>query len=239
MTNAKKSKQQRSAGARPASQQRPGGSKRKAPPPRSKGGKGSKGGGGRRSGSSSGLWIALGVGLVALVLLALAFTGGDSGSPSPEGSVTIAGEPRTESIPVGAAIPEWSAPSLDGAGDIAWSDYVGAPTVFAIWAPWCQHCQAELPRLAAAVEARQGMQLVTVTTALGRGGPSPQEYMDSRDLSFPVGVDDAAGTISSGVGVAAFPTTYYVDSNGNVVTFTEGEVDEAQLSSILDGLATT
>ena len=239
MTNAKKAKQQRSAGTRQAAQPRSSGQQRKAPPPRSKGGKSGKGArGGRRSSSSSRLWIWLAVGAVVLVILALAFTGDSGTAPSPDGSVTVAREPGPQ-LQQGEAIPDWSAPSLDGAGTVSWSDYVGAPTVFAIWAPWCQHCQAELPRLAAAVEAQPEVQLVTVTTAIDRGGPSPQEYMDSENLSFPVGVDDAAGSISAGVGVQAFPTTYYVDSSGNVVTVTEGEVDETQLATILDQLATT
>jgi thiol-disulfide isomerase/thioredoxin len=231
MTNAKKSKQRRPA----PQQKRPPQSSRKAPPPRNKA-KGSKGRGPKKS--SNGLWIGLGVGLVALVILALAFTGSSGSGPSPEGSVTIAREAGAQLQP-GEPIPEWSAPSLDGNGNLAWSDYVGAPTVFAIWAPWCQHCQAELPRLSAAVEQRPAVQLVTVTTAVDRGGPAPQEYLDSRNLDFPVAVDDAAGTISAGVGVQAFPTTYYVDSNGNVVQVTEGEVDEAQLATILDQLAQT
>lgn len=231
MTNAKKSKQRRPA----PQQKRPPQSQRKAPPPRSKA-KGPKGRGGKKS--SNGLWIGLGVGLLALVILALAFRGSSGSGPSPEGSVTIARDAGPQLQP-GEAIPEWSAPSLDGDGNLTWSDYVGAPTVFAIWAPWCQHCQAELPRLSAAVEQRPAVQLVTVTTAVDRGGPAPQEYMDSRNLTFPVAVDDAAGTISSGVGVQAFPTTYYVDSNGNVVQVTEGEVDEAQLATILDQLAQT
>jgi thioredoxin-related protein len=80
---------------------------------------------------------------------------------------------------------------------------------------------------------------VTVTTALDRGGPAPQDYMDDENLSFPVGVDDSAGTIAAGLGVQSFPTTYYVDSAGNVVTMTTGEVDETELASILDQLATT
>jgi len=238
MTNAKKAKQQRSTGAGPAPKPGSSGSQRKAPPPRSKAGKGGKGARGGRRSSSSGLWIWLAVGAVVLVILALAFTGGSGTEPSPAGSVTVAREPGPQ-LQQGEPIPEWSAPALDGSGTLNWSDYVGSPTVFAIWAPWCQHCQAELPRLDAAVEAQPEVQLVTVTTALDQGGPSPQEYMDSENLTFPVGVDDAAGTISAGVGVQAFPTTYYVDSNGNVVTVTEGEVDETQLATILEQLATT
>lgn len=230
MTNAKRAKQQRTAAQKPS-----GGGSKKAPPPRAKA-KGRKGG--KRS--ASGLWVWLGVGLFALVIAALAFTGSSGSGPSPEGSVSIDAEPRTEPIPTGSPIPEWSAPALEGDGaTITWSEQVGAPTVLAVWAPWCPHCQVELPRLAEAVDARPEIELVSITTALNQGGPSPDEYMDDENLTFPVGVDDAAGTLAAGLGVVSFPTTYYVDSSGNVVTVTTGEVEEEQLAAILDQLAQT
>lgn len=226
MTNAKKAKQQRVSATR------------KAPP--SRGGRGAKSTrSGRKSGSSTGLWIVLGVVAVALVVVALAFAGGSGGTePSPAGSVTIARASGAQ-LQVGEAIPEWSAPSLDGSGTMTWSSYVGTPTVLAIWAPWCPHCQVELPRLSAAVDARPEIQLVSITTAIDQGTETPDGYMDDNDLSFPVAVDDAAATLSKGLGVGSFPTTYFVDSSGNVVQATTGEIDEATLATILDQLGTT
>ena len=193
---------------------------------------------------SSNTWIAIAAVIAVVVLVAMFFSGGgdDGGSgdgfaPSAAGSVTVdrASGPL---LATGEEVPDFQAPSLDG-GTISWSDVEGQPTVLAIWAPWCPHCQAELPRLAAAVDARPEIQLVTITTAYGvQPGPTPPEYMADEGLTFPVAVDDGSQTLLQGFGVESFPTTYYVASDGTVVTSTTGEVPSDQLGSILDDLAT-
>jgi cytochrome c biogenesis protein CcmG/thiol:disulfide interchange protein DsbE len=183
-------------------------------------------------------WIGLGVLAGVVILAAMFFSGGDDGdgfAPSAAGTVTIDREATTK-LASGEPIPDFEAPELEG-GTIAWADQVGRPTVLAIWAPWCPHCQAELPRLAAALENHPDVQLVTITTAYGaQPGPTPGGYMADEGLSFPVAVDDDAGTLMQGFGVSGFPTTYYVASDGTVVTSTEGEVDPAELESILSDL---
>jgi thiol-disulfide isomerase/thioredoxin len=221
MTNAKKSKQQRIEGTRQG--------------PR-------KAGEGR---GSTGLWIGLGVAAIALVVIAVVFGGSNSSNGTsgtdgvaPDGSVSIARD-SGGIIAAGDPIPEWSAPALDGSGTITWSQYVGKPTVLAVWAPWCPHCQAELPRLSAAVGQHPGVQLTSITTAVGQEpGPTPSQYMSDNGLTFPVAMDDANRTLMTGLGVQGFPTTYFVDSSGNVVRSTEGEIPPDELESILSDLET-
>jgi len=188
-------------------------------------------------GSSRGVWLVLGAIALAVVIIAVVFRDGGTPAVSPAGSVSIdraSGPP----IAVGDVVPGWAAPSLTGSGDVRWSDAAGRPTVLAVWAPWCPHCQAELPRLDAALEAYPSVGLVTVATAIGnQPGPTPQEYLDGGGLSFTVGVDDQADTIMTGLGVVSFPTTYYVAADGTVMDVTTGEVDPAQLDAILARLA--
>lgn len=186
--------------------------------------------------SNRALWAVLGGLVVAIVVIAVVFSdGGDAVSAA--GSVSIDRAPGPP-LAVGEAVPTWVAPSLGGDGDVRWSDAVGRPTVLSVWAPWCPHCQAELPRLDAALQAYPQIELVTVATSIGdRPGPTPQEYLDDVGSSFQVGVDDAADTLMRGLGVASFPTTYYVGSDGTVMDVTTGEVDPEQLEQILARLA--
>ncbi|HSL11846.1 MAG TPA: TlpA disulfide reductase family protein [Actinomycetota bacterium] len=197
-----------------------------------------KGSGGRRSSST---WIAIAAVVAVVVLAAMFFSGGGDGeggfAASAPGTVSIerASGPM---LAAGDQVPDFEAPALQGGRTIAWSDVEGSPTVLAIWAPWCPHCQAELPRLSAAVEERPGIELVTITTAYGaQPGPTPPEYMADEGLSFPVAVDDEAQTLLRGMGVQSFPTTYYVAPDGTVVTATTGEVPSDELDAILDDLA--
>lgn len=202
--------------------------------------------------SSVRLWLALGALVAVLVVVAAALAGGDeprtvaatptatpSGSAAGSPEVTIDDPTSGGHVPEGEPIPDWSAPGLGG-GTITWSELPRGPTVLAIWAPWCPHCQAELPRLATAVAAHPDVSLVTIATAVDlNAGPTPQEYMDGEGLTFPVALDDAQGTLALGLGVRAFPTTYFVDASGLVVASAEGELDPDTVDEVLIFLETT
>lgn len=189
------------------------------------------------------LWVTLGLLVVVLAVLAVVLSASEDGdgrtaaSPSATAtdgaSVTIDGAPQSEMIAQGSPIPEWSAPALDG-GTVVWSERPAGPSILAIWAPWCPHCQAELPRLAQAVEAHPRVSLVTIATAVDpQTGPTPAEYMASEGLSFPVGLDDEENTLAAGLGVQGFPTTYFVDPEGLVVAAASGELDPEAVDQIL------
>lgn len=195
--------------------------------------------------SSSAIWIGLALVVVLLAVAAVALTSsGDEptsqapttvSGPGADAVATIDGPARTEPIPDGSPIPAWSAPTLDGER-FEWAGRPEGPTVLAIWAPWCPHCQAELPRLSAAVERHPGISLVTLASALDQPGPTPQEYMDSEGLSFTVGLDDEANTVAVGLGIQGLPTTYFVDADGLVTVSASGELDPDALEEVLTAL---
>jgi thiol-disulfide isomerase/thioredoxin len=184
------------------------------------------------------LWIAVAILAVALLIGAVLLSdgGGDDGSASaPAGSATIDRGPGPQ-LEIGDPVPAFSASGLDG-GTLSWSDYEGAPTVLVIWASWCPHCQAELPVLVPAVQARDGVEMVSVTTAVGQQpGPTPSEFLADEGLTLTTAVDDEAGTLMQGLGVTSFPTVYYVGADGAVVDVTVGESSEAAIESKLDAL---
>jgi thiol-disulfide isomerase/thioredoxin len=191
----------------------------------------------RRSQRNMRLSVGLSL-LVAVGVLWYLLTPKKSGPPvgaAAAGTVTIA---RSSGPPLvaGDSIPEFKAPMMGG-GTMTWSDYAGKPVVLAIWASWCPHCQKELPILGSTQAKYPGVQLVSVTTAFGQeAGPTPLEFMQQKNLSFPVGLDDANRTILTGLGVVGFPTVYYVGSDGKVVQMTEGEIDPAKIDQYFASL---
>ncbi|HXF72552.1 MAG TPA: TlpA disulfide reductase family protein [Actinomycetota bacterium] len=186
----------------------------------------------RRRTLGIGLGVALAVGLLAAV--ALTGGGGHRTRPAPPGEVEVAGGPRDAPLAAGEPLPPFSAPGLDG-GRVAWEP--GRPTVLAVWAPWCPHCQAELPVLARVAADHPAVALVTVATALDlHPGPDPADYLADHGLSFPVALDDRAGSLASALGVQGFPTVYFVGSDGAVVEVTVGETDEATLRALFSSL---
>jgi len=182
-----------------------------------------------------------GVALVAVVVLGVVafMSGGEEkgAGPAATGQVTAAGPARTEPLAAGDVVPDFSAPGLSGGGTVGWADYAGAPAVLSIWAPWCPHCQVELPVLDRVMREFPEVGFVTVVTSVGdQPGPAPDVYMRENDLAFPVAVDDQDGTIAAALGVQGFPTLYFVASDGTVAQYASGEVDEATLREIVGSL---
>ena len=176
------------------------------------------------------------VAVVVLAVVALMGSGDEGAGPSTADQVTADGPPRTEQLAIGEVIPGFSAPGLDG-GSVAWSDYAGAPSVLSVWAPWCPHCQVELPILDDVMREFPAVGFVTVVTAIGdQPGPAPEDYMRENDLAFPVAVDDDAGTIANALGIQGFPTLFFVSSDGTVAQVATGEVEAEELRQIVGSL---
>jgi len=133
-------------------------------------------------------------------------------------------------------VPSFTAPELSS-GTVDWADYEGKPAVLSVWAPWCPHCQTELPILSDVMDTYPDVGFVTITTAIdAQPGPTPEQYMADNGLTFPVAVDDEQGTLAAAFGIQGFPTLYFVNSDGTVAAELEGEVEETTLRQTIDAL---
>jgi thiol-disulfide isomerase/thioredoxin len=172
-----------------------------------------------------------------VIVAAVVVTRDDGAGPAATDAVRIAGAPRTELVHAGESVPDFGAPVLQGSGRVEWTDYVGAPTVLAIWAPWCPACQEELPVLDRVVKDTPGVRMLTIVTAIGdRPGPTPEAYLAEHGLMFPVAVDDAQGTLAHGFGLTSFPSVLFVDSTGTVVRSDVGVIPEESVRETVSTL---
>ena len=62
-----------------------------------------------------------------------------------------------------------------------------------------------------------GVRLVSIVTAAGElPGPTPEQFMQSHDLTFPVALDSTDERLADAFGVQGYPTIYYVRADGTV-----------------------
>ena len=120
--------------------------------------------------------------IAALVVLFTVVLGGKGSS------VSVSGPVRTTQLMAGDEVPSFSGPGLTG-GRVDWEQFRGSPTVLVVWAPWCPHCQVELPILGEVSKQFPDIQVVTVESAIKNvcivGGPDEvlQQLHDLWDLT--------------------------------------------------------
>lgn len=222
---------------------------------------GEEGGGGSKMGIWIGLVavIALVVGIIVF-----ASGGDDSNAdPSDNTSDTsgLASLPASQPVTVtGTALEAFDAanspdpavgldaPALSGlnfAGDpITVEPGKGGPYMLVYLAHWCPHCNAEVPRLiswknSGAVPAE--LQVIGVATAVSEGAANypPAVWFSNKGWPWPVMVDQAlgdgaAGTAAVAYGASGWPYFVIVGADGKVKARVSGEVEVAELQTIVE-----
>ena len=138
-----------------------------------------------------------------------------------------------ESEPVFA--PDFTVYDIDG-NEVHLSDYFGKPIVLNFWASWCGPCQMEMPHFQEKYE-QWGDEVVFLMVNMTDGGretiSTASNFISRGGYTFPVFFDlhyDAATAYS----VYYLPTTYFLDAQGNVVTYYSGALSAETLQQGID-----
>jgi thiol-disulfide isomerase/thioredoxin len=136
-----------------------------------------------------------------------------SGTPLPEFPGPGAADPA-----VGQPAPEVTGADFDGAPTSIDAD--GRPKVVLFLAHWCPHCQEEVPRVQAWVNAGgvpEGVDLVSVATAIDPAAPNypPDAWLTREGWTLPV-IVDPTNSISTAYGLSAFPFWAIIGPDGTV-----------------------
>ena len=118
------------------------------------------------------------------------------------------------------------------------SDYKGKTVFLNFWATWCGPCKKEMPDVQALYEAYGENQedLVVLGVANPGGQDVSQEeveqFLEDNGYTFPV-VMDLTGEVLYNYGISAFPTTFMIESNGNVYGYVPGALTGDIMESIV------
>lgn len=123
----------------------------------------------------------------------------------------------------------------------------GKPIMINVWADWCPPCRGELPALNKLAERYQdrisivGLMPDTVKVEEGKLVRLPdkmqagQDICDSMGITYPSLVpDEILYTILGQIGLKAFPTTLFVDGDGQLVHMIEGAMAEEDWAKTID-----
>ena len=179
--------------------------------------------------SRAGLLIVA-AGLVMGVAVGLALF---AGWPSPAPPVTPGGPTATPAAaPVtGAPAPDFTLRNLSGQ-PVTLSALRGQVVLINFWATWCIPCQAEMPAIQHAYDARKGAGLTVLAVNLNEPAKDVQDYVTRLGVNFPV-LLDAGDSISTLYRVRGYPTSFFVDRSGTVAIEQVGMMSDTQLAGNL------
>jgi DsbE subfamily thiol:disulfide oxidoreductase len=132
--------------------------------------------------------------------------------------------------------PEWELKDTEGKV-VKSSDFAGKVVILDFWATWCPPCKAEIPGFIELQKKYGDKGLVVVGVSLDEQGPAVvKPFMQQFGMNYPVVMGDEKITQDFG-GVAAIPTTFIIDKNGNIaakhVGYAPKETFEKEITPLL------
>ncbi len=133
----------------------------------------------------------------------------------------------------GALADDFELTALNGK-QIRLSDYQGKPVLINFWASWCTPCQEEEPLLEDAYRRYQP-DLVILGVNYGESDDTVKAFVDQMGMTFPVLLDPDI-QVSALYGIYGFPTSVFVDREGNIREIFIGSLTEDDLRQYLTAI---
>ncbi len=138
---------------------------------------------------------------------------------------------------------DYSAPDftvLDWEGNsVKLSEFEGKSVVLNFWASWCGPCKSEMPDFQAAYEEYgEEIHFLMVNCTGGRETvDSAKEFIEESGYTFPVYFDTTYEAAST-YGASSIPMTFFIDANGDLVTYGMGALSAELLQTGIDMIYT-
>lgn len=113
----------------------------------------------------------------------------------------------------------------------------GKPTVLYFAQTWCTYCSQETPILEQ-IKSEYGdkINIYLIDNMTGENGLSKEAITDAFALEHMNLYFDTTGLSNRVFGVTGYPTSYFFDSNGEILGYVPGYLPEDQLRSVIESL---
>lgn len=130
-------------------------------------------------------------------------------------------------IEEGKLAPDFVLSDINGK-QIKLSDYRGKTVLLNFWATWCPPCKAEMPHMEKLYNKykKDGFEILAVNvTTSEKNRNNVDQFIEDYGLTFTVPLDEN-GKVFQDYGIMAYPTSFFIDSDGVIRKKVLGAVDE-------------
>ena len=166
--------------------------------------------------------------IVAIILSALFFTVYQAVTEDARVSKSLESDPET-GLDIGSKAPDFTLQGYDG--EAISLSAIDKPVMLNFWASWCPPCKAEMPHMKNFYEKNKD-EVEIVAVNMMHQESSEQDMMKfykEYGLNFPVPIDED-GMVSTTYQVVSIPTSYFIDSEGIIVSKYTGPMTETSIS---------
>lgn len=121
---------------------------------------------------------------------------------------------------------------LDG-NNVTLSDFKGKRIFLNFWASWCPPCIEEMPYMEKLYQEINDKDIVIVAVNIGETQNAVKQFMNENNFNFLVLLDTNTD-ITSKYGVRSIPTSFFIDSEGNISNTIIGYMNYEDMQRELD-----
>lgn len=130
----------------------------------------------------------------------------------------------------GDRAPAFSAPLLDGKGNLSLGQYRGKVVYLDFWASWCAPCLTSIPLLEELRSEFPGDDFQVLAVNVDEDPDKARRFLSRVSVQYP-SATDPAGRIPEIFGIETMPTSFIIDRQG-VVRHVQKGFRESELDSI-------
>lgn len=119
--------------------------------------------------------------------------------------------------------------------ELSLSDLKGKKVFLNFWATWCPPCKAEMPEMEKLYQETKDSDLVIVAVEIGEPLDTVKSFIDSNKYNFKVLLDPDQ-TVATKYNITSIPTSYFIDTDGNIVSKHVGGMNIDQMKAYIKNL---